>query len=356
MTAHPKSGLSTTQQTMLDLALACDLKVSDTTQHEAIRNRHKAIQHQQDAAAYIHEVETKIHSRRKSPGHPKSTKGPVAPAGSSSGAPAKQSRDPRSISGTQAAFAILFLVVLMVAMGWFASAGLNLVLVTVSLLAMMVVLGMATTGRSLGILINERNVMSLARFQTALWTIIILGAYMTFAMVRMRIMATGLPGGTPIDDPLGIQMDWHLWALIGISTTSLVGAPLILSSKTNQEPTASATQKAAQMVNESAEDIDANRRGTLYANAKLSDARLTDMFEGDELINTARLDLAKVQMFYFTIIAAICFFVMVFKMLVGGGSNLDHLPALPDGFVAILGISHAGYLSSKGVTRTQLQP
>jgi hypothetical protein len=42
----------------------------------------------------------------------------------------------------------------------------------------------------------------------------------------------------------------------------------------------------------------------------------TFLFEGDELSNTARIDLAKVQMFYFTVIAAICFFVMVFKLLV----------------------------------------
>lgn len=50
---------------MLDLALGCDLRVSDPGKHDAIRARHKSIKTNRDAAAYIHEVEEKIHSRRK---------------------------------------------------------------------------------------------------------------------------------------------------------------------------------------------------------------------------------------------------------------------------------------------------
>ena len=65
MPAHPNSELSANQQSMLDLALGCDLRVSDPGQHDAIRARHQAIKTQYDAANYIHEVENKIHSRRK---------------------------------------------------------------------------------------------------------------------------------------------------------------------------------------------------------------------------------------------------------------------------------------------------
>jgi hypothetical protein len=348
MNANPNSSLSTTQQTMLDLALACDLKVSDEGQHDAIRTRHRGIKSQRDAADYIREVENKIHSRRKFTPMKKSSQEPPATP-----PPAKNAR---TMTGYQTAFAILFLLVLMVATGWFAPAGLNLVLVTLCLLLMLVVLGVSTTGRALGILINERNLMGLSRFQTVVWTVVVLSAYLAFALVRIKMMATGLTGGTPIDDPLAIAMDWHLWALLGISTTSLVGAPLILNSKKDEQPLPSATQRTARMVQEPVADINNNRRGVLYANGKMSDARLTDMFEGDELSNTAHLDLAKIQMFYFTVIAAICFFMMVFKLMVLGTSNLDHLPVLPDGLVAILGISHAGYLGSKGIGRTQTQP
>jgi hypothetical protein len=60
-----KSELTATQQAMLDLALACDLNVSDPGQHAALRQRHLAIHLQREAALYLREVETKIHSRRK---------------------------------------------------------------------------------------------------------------------------------------------------------------------------------------------------------------------------------------------------------------------------------------------------
>ena len=63
--ANPDSELTATQQTMLDLALACDLKVSDPKQHDAIKTRHRSIRKRQDAVNYIREVETKIHSRRR---------------------------------------------------------------------------------------------------------------------------------------------------------------------------------------------------------------------------------------------------------------------------------------------------
>ncbi|MGA2243545.1 MAG: hypothetical protein ABSH48_00995 [Verrucomicrobiota bacterium] len=65
MPKEEKSELTPTQQAMLDLALACDLKVSDPAKHDVMRTRHQAIRTQRDAAAYIREVEVKIHSRRR---------------------------------------------------------------------------------------------------------------------------------------------------------------------------------------------------------------------------------------------------------------------------------------------------
>ncbi len=68
MTEQPQShhpALTANQQAMLDLALACDLQASEPEKHVAIRQRHRAICTQRDAAEYIREVETKIHSRRQ---------------------------------------------------------------------------------------------------------------------------------------------------------------------------------------------------------------------------------------------------------------------------------------------------
>ena len=65
MLPNPDSGLTENQQAMLDLALACDLKVSDPALHSALRTRHHSIKAPKDAAEYIMGVEKKIHDRRK---------------------------------------------------------------------------------------------------------------------------------------------------------------------------------------------------------------------------------------------------------------------------------------------------
>ena len=65
MLPNPDSGPTENQQAMLDLALACDLEVSDPALHSAIRTRHHSIKVPKDAAEYIMEVEEKIHARRK---------------------------------------------------------------------------------------------------------------------------------------------------------------------------------------------------------------------------------------------------------------------------------------------------
>jgi hypothetical protein len=71
MPAGPDAPLSNNQKSMLDLALGCHLKIADPSEYAAIRTRHRAITNCGDAAQYISEVETMIHSRRKfSPASP----------------------------------------------------------------------------------------------------------------------------------------------------------------------------------------------------------------------------------------------------------------------------------------------
>jgi hypothetical protein len=212
------------------------------------------------------------------------------------------------------------------------------------MLLSMIALGLAMMRNFLGVLINHRNLMSLSRFQMALWTVVILAAYFTYALTRMKLGAI---------DPLDVGLDWHLWTLLGISTTSLIGTPLILNTKQDKEPDPAVVTKTSTLMNEPRAEIEENREGTLYVNSTMSDARFADMFQGDEVNNTAHIDLAKLQMFYFTLIALVAFVVMVFRALVSPNPDLAHLPVLPDGLIAVLGISNAGYLTSKGIDHTK---
>ncbi len=237
--------------------------------------------------------------------------------------------------------------------------------VVICMTAFLLILGALISKRPLGVLVNQQNLMSLSRFQMVMWTLIILSAY--FVIARARISA-----GTP--DALAVKIDWQLWALMGISATSLVGSPLINSTKKQRPAADSETEKTANALVEAKNTPDSippadktdpvkmkstikdTSQGILYANPTIADASFADLFEGDEVGNTAYVDLAKVQMFYFTVIlgaAYVATLLPLFAKLRTDPSSVNELPALSEGMVALLGISHAGFLASKGVDHTK---
>jgi hypothetical protein len=242
---------------------------------------------------------------------------------------------------------LILVVAVMIISGLWFPRGLNLLCVGFLILLFMIVIGYHVCGRATGILINERNLMSLSRFQIVVWTLIILSAYMSLALSR-------IVAGAP--DALAIQLDWRLWALLGISTTSLVGSPLILSTKKDKTPDElnKVTHKAAVALKQPESEITEHCEGLLYGNPSAADARFSDMFEGEELENTAYIDMAKVQMFFFTLVAAVCYAVLLFKLVITTDpKEITGFPMLPDGLIAILAISHAGYLGNKIVDHTK---
>lgn len=138
------------------------------------------------------------------------------------------------VKGSTATIAAVVLIVIMTLSGFFAPKGVNYFLVFVAMLLFFVLLGIFISGRPAGILIDERNQMSLSRFQMVVWMLIILSAYLTIALSRIT---AGLLGGeiSSITDALSVGIPQELWVLLGISTVSLVGSPLILSEKKNKK-------------------------------------------------------------------------------------------------------------------------
>jgi hypothetical protein len=224
------------------------------------------------------------------------------------------------------------------------------VVVALCMTAFLVVLGVLISKRPLGMLVNDRNLMSLSRFQMIVWTVILLSAYFVIVMARIA-------GKVP--DALAVKMDWQLWALMGISSTSLVGSPLINSMKKEKTVAASETTKAAEALVKAQNTPDsldaqkadvtavetkitATRQGTLYSNPTIADASFADMFE--------------VQMFFFTIIAAIAYIAALFPLLTtlkSDPASVIAFPPLHESLIALLGISHTSFLVSKGVSHTK---
>ncbi len=267
--------------------------------------------------------------------------------------------------------------------------------------AMTLVLSRAFTRRWLGILIDDRNKYSLSRFQMVLWTLVILSSFMgaVLANVRLNLLVyvsgavdaprlLTVPSGYLVSDvltdigiltydpttntlvaipgvdlsglnlvesvrdgeqiyvpkigevlpvsvladankapeeiittPLSVQIPSEVWLLLGISTTSLVASPLIKGQK---------------------QDV-------IVKNESVREAKLGDLFKGEDNSNINLLDLGKVQLLYFTVIVIGAYMIAVANMFLHTNNAIASLPALDGGVVALLGVSHAGYLGNKAV-------
>lgn len=88
----------------------------------------------------------------------------------------------RNMSGVACAV----LVILIVALAWWLPPKRSWFIVMALLWAFFLLLGLIISKRPLGILVNEQNVMSLSRFQTVLWTIIVISAFLVIGIARIK--------------------------------------------------------------------------------------------------------------------------------------------------------------------------
>ena len=220
----------------------------------------------------------------------------------------------------------------------------------VSLAAFAIIAGRGITSLWRGVLIDEGNKMSLSRLQLALWTILILSSFLTAALINIH------KGQPP--DPLSIAIPATLWGLMGISTASLVGSPLIKSTK-KDIPTNDAEKKNTLdlLQTQGVDTSKVDAQGQIVVNQNPEDASWVDLFKGDEVGNAAHLDLGKIQMFYFTLIVWFAYAVALAHNFQGvSTAGIAAFPDLSAGMLALLGISHAGYLANKAVPHTTQQP
>ena len=205
-------------------------------------------------------------------------------------------------------------------------------------------IGHGTVGLWRGLLIDDRNKISLSRLQMILWTILVLSGFFVAGLSNVR-------NGQA--DPLSIDIPAELWMLMGISTTSLVGSPLLLSNKkTNPVKEEEKKRTFALMEGQGIDAKTLDSHGQIVVKNNPDDARMSDLFKGDETGNAAQVDLAKIQMFYFTLILVFVYAVALGNLL-AGYEAITQFPDLDQGMVALLGISHAGYLTSKAVPHSQ---
>ena len=200
------------------------------------------------------------------------------------------------------------------------------------------------TGYWRGLLIDQRNRISLSRLQASLWTLVTSTSYAAAAMFNLRFGQS---------DPLMIAIPTGIWALMGISATSLVGTPLIQNYKQNQnhnedEKTKTLNQLSAQHVDTSQID----NAGRLLVNNSPADAKWADLFRGEEVGNAAQIDLGKTQLFYFTSIL-VSVYTVTLGALFAHPLAIGSFPDLNQGILTLLGITNGAYLTNKAVPHSK---
>jgi hypothetical protein len=197
-------------------------------------------------------------------------------------------------------------------------------------------IGYGITGVFDGFLIDSRNKMSLSRLQLVLWTIVVLPAFLAAAVFNF---------GAGAEDPLNITVPPQVWGLLGISAGSLVGSGIIKSGRDAANPAEVA--QARQASNPVAALAPLNNKQVV--NEQPERASVSDLFKGELVGSEAHLEVGKVQMFFFTLLVILAYSKAIAASFDNAGELINSLPALSTGMLALLAISHAGYLANKSV-------
>jgi hypothetical protein len=195
-------------------------------------------------------------------------------------------------------------------------------------------LSRAVTGRLLGILVDSRRKMSLSRFQVCLWTWVIGGTLV--AVLVDRVPSQGLESVSVLNG--------DVLALMGISLASTGGAALVKGSKAGKQP--DKERISWEVIRESP-----TLEGVMPANRTSADASPTDMVKGEGMSDFSHIDIAKVQMLFFTVVIVAAYVADLLTSISGPPADFA-FPTMPEHLVPLLGFSHAGYLAAKAAPST----
>lgn len=157
--------------------------------------------------------------------------------------------------------------------------------------------------------------LSASKFQFFLWSVVVIFAYASFFMARIAA------GKIPPDGDLSIQT--NLLLAMGMSITTALGAKGITVS----------------YVNSGAVTKDHPPTG---------DSQASDLAKDDSGV----VDLSKLQMLAWTLIALGSYLVNMVRQIHLGGHGLDALPDIDQALMVLMGLGHGTYLGKKLIVNT----
>ncbi len=200
-------------------------------------------------------------------------------------------------------------------------------------------IGWLVNDRPMGAFIDNRNRISLSKLQAGAWTVIILAAFATAAAFNA---AAGIFEASSVT-ALSITIPSEILLAMGISATSLVATPALLSIKAGQDPSQTALNSF---------DPSLSRTGKVVSNPSPGDASWSDLFTGDEVGNAGSPDLGKIQQVLVTLLLLGCYTAYILADFSSSAERFGSLPAIDKSFVWLMGLSHAAYLGYKAAPHT----
>ena len=178
--------------------------------------------------------------------------------------------------------------------------------------------GYAVNNRIDGILIDERNRVSLSRLQWVLWFVILVSAYFVGTVLNVQVGET---------NPFP-EMQTELFGLIGLASGSAVVSNLIVDSKKRAK--------------------DADVKGAT------KDAGWSDLYCGEEKGNKDVVDVSRLQQLVTTLLLVMVYVGFLWRDLDTAAftGELLKMPPVSTTFLGLLGASHAGYLAYKATPKT----
>ncbi len=236
-----------------------------------------------------------------------------------------------------------------------------LLLSALAILALIVAAGLAMQGLFFGALIDERNRLSLSRAQQLAWTIVLLGGYSVLAVFNVALLAAHLRDlgqGAAVSSAaqaipsLFPSMDATLWAVLGITVAiSPYLSRRILPFQAIDAAGAAAGQEVEVIRPAPSQQLDTN--------AIASEAKWTDLFQGERVGDADHVDVSRLQHLVITGLLLASYIVLlvqyaraidgtaVLLALRTGAPVFAGMPPVDATFVGLLTLSHAAYLGFK---------
>jgi hypothetical protein len=267
--------------------------------------------------------------------------------------------DPRRLSAARTEWGwltLLFLIALALCALWIWADQQHLqyqwIVVSAVIIGMCMSAWWLVNGRLDGILIDDRNRISLSRLQWVAWFVVLLGGYFAGAVWNVAYMENwDIKGHFPI-------MQADLWALLGIVSASAVASNMILDRKKSQPAQTGRAPNAA--VNTAAPSTPGqpDQVGSIDRNLTPKEASWADLFLGEEVANREVVDISRLQKLFITVLLLLTYIRLLWIGLGHPSSTTGFdMPPVSDpqggqGFLWLLGISHAAYLASKATPKS----